>query len=494
MSIVDPNIVAVFKQAEGTGYPIHPPFHPPQQYPELPPVRHTDSSNVVYSSVRELFHLLHYDEEHWGMPSWNPLQWLVKPGDWVFIKPNMISHKHRLNDDWEYVITHGSIIRAVVDYVFKALQGRGRVSIGDAPQTDSVMEGILGHMGLRELRAYYYDEYGSDVELIDLRDTHHVEKDGIYVDTVSLPGDPRGSVSVDLGDDSMFHELDRQGKTYYGAYYDWKETNEHHHAGKHEYAISRSPLAADVLINIPKLKTHKKCGLTVSLKSMVGINANKNWLPHYSFGYPENGGDQYDQRTFEHKIENLVVRPAKRMLLKRIPMFHSFARHTKHIGYEIFGDTEEVIRSGNWHGNDTVWRMSMDLNRILLYADPDGHIVPGGPRKRYFSIVDGIAAMEGNGPVAGVRRDAGILVGGANPVSVDAVCAALMGFDYRKLPLIARAFESHRFPLTEGAHSEITPVSNVRCWDRPLNSWQRSDLLDFKPHFGWVGNIELDHQ
>ncbi len=40
--------------------------------------------------------------------------------------------------------------------------------------------------------------------------------------------------------------------------------------------MSKSPLVADVFINLPKLKTHKKCGLTVNLKSLVGINANKN--------------------------------------------------------------------------------------------------------------------------------------------------------------------------------------------------------------------------
>ena len=85
----------------------------------------------------------------------------------------------------------------------------------------------------------------------------------------------------------------------------------HQHAGRHEYAISRSPLEADVFISIPKLKTHKKCGITVNLKGLVGINANKNWLPHYSFGAPEDGGDQFDKGSLKTKFENWIVVPAK---------------------------------------------------------------------------------------------------------------------------------------------------------------------------------------
>lgn len=50
---------------------------------------------------------------------------------------------------------------------------------------------------------------------------------------------------------------------------------------------------ADVFINLPKMKVHKKTGVTLSLKNLVGINADKNWLPHYSGGSPRNGGDQF---------------------------------------------------------------------------------------------------------------------------------------------------------------------------------------------------------
>jgi uncharacterized protein (DUF362 family) len=475
-------------QAEAR-YPLRAPYPPPVRYPELRYEGETDPENGVYASVRELFHTMGFDAERYGTPEWNPLGWLVRPGETVFLKPNMIAHSHRLRDEWDSVITHGSVIRAVADYVVLALRQEGRLIIGDAPQTDSLWDGLVERMGLAEIRAHY-EAQGVPMELLDLRDEHHVDRDGIYVATRRLPGDPRGGVAVDLARDSLFAELDGQGKRYYGAYYDSAETNEHHRDGRHEYFVSRSPVAADVYINVPKLKTHKKCGLTVNLKSLVGINANKNWLPHYVFGAPQNGGDQFDRLTLKTRLENAIVRPAKRLLLRQAGPFQTIARRTKRIGYDVFGDTESVVRSGNWHGNDTVWRMSLDLNRILMYADGTGAMREGGPMKRYFSVVDGIVGMEGNGPVAGTRRESGILVAGANPVAVDTVCARLMGLDPDRLPLIRRAWEPHRYPLVDGSADDIAPRSNVPRWNRPLRDWKPEESLRFTPHFGWTGHIE----
>jgi uncharacterized protein (DUF362 family) len=56
-------------------------------------------------------------------------------------------------------------------------------------------------------------------------------------------------------------------------------------------------------------------------------------------------------------------------------------------------------------------------------------------------VVDGITAMEGNGPLIGTPRELGILVAGTNAVSVDAVCASIMGFDPHEIRYLARAYE-----------------------------------------------------
>jgi uncharacterized protein (DUF362 family) len=48
---------------------------------------------------------------------------------------------------------------------------------------------------------------------------------------------------------------------------------------------------------------------------------------------------------------------------------------------------------------------------------------------RSFAIIDGIVGMEGNGPIQGAPKQAGVLVMGADPVSVDATCCRIMGID-----------------------------------------------------------------
>src|SRR3984885_57849 len=56
-----------------------------------------------------------------------------------------------------------------------------------------------------------------------------------------------------------------------------------------------------------------------------------------------------------------------------------------------------------------------------------------------FAIVDGITGMEGNGPVQGTSKPAGVLVLGDDPVAVDSTCARVMGLRPEKIDHIARA-------------------------------------------------------
>lgn len=56
-----------------------------------------------------------------------------------------------------------------------------------------------------------------------------------------------------------------------------------------------------------------------------------------------------------------------------------------------------------------------------------------------FAIVDGIVAMEGNGPIQGVRKPCGVLVMGNDPVAVDATCARIMGLRPKRIDYLKRA-------------------------------------------------------
>jgi uncharacterized protein (DUF362 family) len=56
-----------------------------------------------------------------------------------------------------------------------------------------------------------------------------------------------------------------------------------------------------------------------------------------------------------------------------------------------------------------------------------------------FAIVDGIVGMEGNGPIQGSAKAAGVLVAGDDPVAVDATCARIMGLVPERIDYLKRA-------------------------------------------------------
>lgn len=57
----------------------------------------------------------------------------------------------------------------------------------------------------------------------------------------------------------------------------------------------------------------------------------------------------------------------------------------------------------------------------------------------HFAIVDGIVGMEGDGPIMGTPKAAGVLVLGRNLPAVDATCARIMGIDPYRVPYLAKA-------------------------------------------------------
>src|SRR4029450_3442025 len=97
---------------------------------------------------------------------------------------------------------------------------------------------------------------------------------------------------------------------------------------------------ADVLINLPKFKTHKKVGITCALKNLVGINANKNWLPHHTEGTPDLGGDQLPATPAKTRLEHAWMGTAKRWLKGRPGLSRLFVP-LKRAGRLVFGDTQK---------------------------------------------------------------------------------------------------------------------------------------------------------
>ena len=489
---MDPHTV-VITRTPTAGYPETAPFHPDERFPEYGFSEICSGApNPVYRAVRESLWLAGLDRDNFGTPNWNPLSEFIRPGQFVLLKPNLVKEIHpRDPNGWIYTITHGSVIRSVADFVWKALKGQGRVMVADAPQTDSSFTTMVRLLGLDQLADFYAD-HDLHMELVDFRKEEWNNVDEVIVDRRPLDGDPNGYVAFNLAQNSEFAEHHGEGR-YYGADYDEGEVNRHHSGGRHEYLVAGSAVQCDVFINLPKLKTHKKAGVTVNLKNLVGVNGDKNWLPHHTVGAPENGGDQFPTVTSKRNIEHLAAKSLRRLALALPGPGTWLLRRARAAGKHVFGDTDQVIRSGNWYGNDTTWRMCLDLNKAVFYGNQDGTLrsAESKNRKTYLSFVDGVIGGQGDGPMNPDPLESRAILFGTDAAAVDACAALLLGFDLDQIPIIRNAFHCRGFPITDCCLNAVHCVSNHAPWSGALPQVASStELLNARAHFGWVGHVE----
>jgi uncharacterized protein (DUF362 family) len=418
----------------------------------------------------------------------NDLFDVIKPGNCIILKPNWVKESHLSKPgDWEYVITHPAVITSVLEKVLEKLGTSGKIIITDGPQTDSSFEKILAHYPVNSWKEMVSAK-GIDFTILDLRDDEWKNEGDVMVGRKKLPGDPKGNTEVNLiGDLSEFYNHKKSKRGYYGADYNIRETNYAHDGNKNIYRVSRSVMEADVFINLPKLKTHKKAGMTCCLKNLVGINTYKNYLPHYTEGWPGEIGDQFPENNANAKFEGPLMAFIKQHFLQNILLAKMF-KPFKKVGKDIFGDTDKTIRSGNWYGNDTIWRTILDLNKVLLYANPDGTLKSDQwiNAKHYIGIVDGILAGEGNGPMSPDPVELNTLVCGTNAVAIDAVCASLIGFDPLKIHSIAQSFKIGKYRLCNFNYEDI--IAHIDGKVVPVTDLPT--LKNLKPHFGWINHIE----
>jgi uncharacterized protein (DUF362 family) len=416
----------------------------------------------------------------------------IKKGDKVVLKPNFVQEKHELNDDWDYLITHPTVITATLDLVSSILSSTGEIIIADAPMTPAKFDEILAHMPVSKWKEMCA-ERKVDLSIIDLRDEEwHNAENGIILEKKDLPGDPKGKVLTNLLDDnSEFFGKANSKQGLYGACYDIRETNDAHNGHDNKYSVSRTIIEADVFINLPKLKTHKKAGITCCLKNLVGINTNKNLLPHHTTGTPSEGGDQFSDSTKEKKLESAVTIYAKK-IVHAVKFLTPFLVPLKNLAIKVWGDNRESIKSGGWYGNDTLWRTIIDLNKVLLYANRDGSFREDNPsqRKRYISIVDGILAGEGNGPLAPDKIEANVMLCGIDPVAIDCTATRIMGLSYAKIPSVFRALKVRKYRITDYEYVDYQCIINGKmvC---TIDDIPKRYLHAFRPALGWINQIEL---
>ena len=125
--------------------------------------------------------------------------------------------------------------------------------------------------------------------------------------------------------------------------------------------ISSIALDADVIINLPKFKSHQQLVATFAVKNMFGCVSGK-------------------QKALWH-----------------------------------------FAKGGN---ADDFCELLIDIYKFLKPA---------------FTIIDGVIAMDGPGPIKGRARPLGWLIGGTDPIACEAICAKLVGIKPENVPIIKTA-------------------------------------------------------
>jgi hypothetical protein len=329
---------------------------------------------------------------------------------------------------------------------------------------------------------------------MDLRRESVVFDEGVIVSRQSLPGDPLGYRAVDLGRLSFFEGSGIDPGRMRGADYDPAPTSDHHSNGRNAYLLSETVLSSDLIINLPKLKTHKKTGVTLALKNMVGINGDKNWLPHHCVGSAKQGGDEFPGEALVDRARSRLTEWGRVLLGRGVG--GTLVKTYRRSEARLRGD--DFIRAGNWYGNRTTWRMCCDLNRCVYYSDSQGlHLDAQKPVRRVLSVLDAIVAGDMNGPLAPRDLPLGVVLAALDPVALDLAAVRLMGFDEARIPKIHQTMASPILRVTEVRSSEDVEIAEAAQEPGRVSGSVRVYALDalasprpFVPHPGWLNHIE----
>lgn len=384
------------------------------------------SDKIIYDNVRKIFLSMNLDKDNIGKKNWNPFKEFIKKGNLVIIKPNLVNHLNLASDgDEKSLITNFSVIRPIIDYCLIALNGTGTLIVGDAPVQECNFNKVID---LNEMKQSIdiYKKNGYNIDIIDFRKNNNLNLE---------------CTLISLDKYSSLVDVDKYASKYAITNYNLKYMREHHHEGKHEYLIPNIVLAADVIINIPKPKTHRKAGITACMKNFIGVNSKKEYLPHHRNGSIYNHGDEYPERSLVKYIRSCVrnYNYSKKKVIK--------------ITYKSLGLLEKALKKhrfleGSWYGNDTIWRTILDINKIILYANKNGNMT-NKKQRTIFNIADMIISGEGEGPLLPSNKKVGLIVASFNQLNMDKVICQIMGFQPDKIKYIKNGYKLEKYSIAK---------------------------------------------
>lgn len=467
-------------------------FLPSEDYPELAGIINQNSSekNIIFDMVRDGLKLSGLDSENIDSESWNPMaDGLIKEGDVVLVKPNLVLDYNKSGAGLDPMITNKSLVGAIIPYIWKALKKNGEILVADAPIQACDFDKLIDISGYKSM-IKYYQSLGMNIHLKDLRGLVGINDNGI----VRQAKTKNNGVLVDLSDYSEHALLSEDYiKRERITSYDPGELNSHHSKSKHEYLVSEDMIRSDVIINMPKPKSHRMAGVTIGMKNFVGINTRKEYLPHHRMGSRPEGGDEYENKSIIMTLSSHLMDLRNIEMVKR----HNLRARTCYVlsrGLEVLsrGLNKDHVQftSGSWHGNDTIWRTIIDLNKIVQYADKNG-IMRESPQRKIFNIGDMVVIGEKEGPMSPSAKYGGIIAMGNDIVAFDEIITTLFGFDINKVPLYRNVGKIRdKYKLKK--NDNIIIKSNYSEYNgKGVGDFKLRETLCIEPTSGFKGHIEL---
>ena len=439
-------------------------------------------TNSPYQDAVLLSQLLKEAMKEGGLGRKNPdipLADIIEPGMSVLLKPNWALHYNQKRGcGMDCMITHPFFIKAALKEVFAAKPSR--VMIGDAP----IQSAKFGELPNLDWLKTGDINNSCPVEIIDFRRDVMDKYGKVDSNRCGL----ENFVMFDLGHDSLLEPITESAGIFRNTNYDPQALASTHRPGHHQYLLAKEPFEADVIINLPKLKTHKKAGITAAVKNLVGINGNKGYLPHHRIGGSAQGGDCYEGRFILKRLAESFLDISNTRINKPDRPFWRFCVNGLIELQRIISPHVNKSLEGSWYGNDTVWRMVLDLNRIAMYGKIDGSM-SSTPVRCIYSLTDGIIAGQHNGPLAPEPIHLGAVTFSCSSLFADMAHAALMHFDWHKIALLRYGFESnYSYPLVRHKAEELKVCAEGKTYsfDETAISYGKN----FVPPDGWLGHIE----
>lgn len=340
----------------------------------------------------------------------NPLDDLIDPGNTVVIKPNWLSN---LNNEH----TKAQAVRPVIDMALIA--GATTIYIADgAGGTDTNL--VINDSSFSAMTALLQAQNPSITIQNFVTNSTSTGWHWVYLGAGSCFAGS-GYADSDMGNSAVtnpaslanyayYNKADPQGVNPNGTAMGW-------------YAINDKFLNADVIINMPKMKTHSSMIASLSMKNVVGCTINKTAGSATNYRLP-------------------------------------------HCRYVL---PVKTVDSDTYFGNDILWRAVQDVYKILLYGNRSGVLQPTKQRK-HLSIVDGIEGLEGRErlgtgtssgvSVTGTVYKAGCIIAGTDPAAVDVVGSRVMGYDFNDVPNIKNASFDTNYPVGINDPSRIVIVGD----------------------------------